>query len=39
MIIVLAPAATLIWLAVYGLSYIGICLTLTILVFQRRELA
>lgn len=29
----------LIWVAVYGLSYIGICLVLSVLIFQRRELA
>jgi len=32
-------AAYLAWIALYGLSYIGICLILTVLVFQRRELA
>ncbi len=31
-----APYLT--WVAVYGLSYIGICLLLTMLAFQRREL-
>jgi ABC-type transport system involved in multi-copper enzyme maturation permease subunit len=29
----------LVWVAVYGLSYIGVCLVLTVLIFQRRELA
>lgn len=29
----------LMWLALYGVSYAGICLVMTILVFQRRELA
>ena len=27
------------WVALYGVSYIGICLILTVFVFQRRELA
>ena len=31
--------AYLSWVAVYGISYIGICLMFTILIFQRRELA
>jgi uncharacterized membrane protein YfbV (UPF0208 family) len=32
-------AGYLTWVAIYGLSYIGICLVVTILIFQRRELA
>jgi len=32
-------AVYLIWVSMYGLSYIGICLVMTILIFQRRELA
>jgi len=32
-------AGYLTWVAIYGLSYIGICLVMTILIFQRRELA
>jgi Cu-processing system permease protein len=32
-------AGYLTWVAIYGASYIGICLVLTILIFQRRELA
>ncbi|MDY6990208.1 MAG: ABC transporter permease subunit [Thermodesulfobacteriota bacterium] len=32
-------AGYLTWVAIYGVSYIGICLVLTILIFQRRELA
>jgi len=31
-------AAYLVWLAVYGISYIGLVLFLTVLVFRRREL-
>jgi len=32
-------AGYLTWVAIYGLAYIGICLVMTILIFQRRELA
>lgn len=32
-------APYLMWVAAYGLSYIGVCLILTVLIFQRRELA
>ena len=31
--------ASLLWTALYGVSYIGICLIFAILIFQRRELA
>ncbi|MCD6185388.1 MAG: ABC transporter permease subunit [Deltaproteobacteria bacterium] len=32
-------ASILLWVALYGISYIGVVLTLTIFIFQRRELA
>ncbi len=32
-------AASLTWIALYGLSYIGTCLIITVLIFQQRELA
>ncbi|MCP4681867.1 MAG: ABC transporter permease [Desulfobacterales bacterium] len=32
-------AAYMIWVAMYGLAYISICLALSVLIFQRRELA
>ena len=32
-------APTLLWVALYGISYIGVILTLTIFIFQKRELA